>query len=302
MRPGPADVSILLDRTSRVLVQGMTGSEGSFHTQQMLEFGTQVVAGVSPGKGGGIHLGLPVFDTVSEAVDATGADVAGVFVPPAFAADAIMEASAGGIGLVVCITELIPVHDMVRARAFIDRRKTRLIGPNCPGLMSPGERAKVGIIPNHISQPGRVGVVSRSGTLTYEIIQALARAGYGQSTSVGIGGDPVLGLSFAEVVGLFAEDPETELVVLAGEIGGSDEERAAELIGRGYSKPVVGFISGRSAPTGKRMGHAGAIISGSSGGPAAKVAALEQAGVQVAETIEQIVELVRERLGAALHA
>jgi succinyl-CoA synthetase alpha subunit len=292
-------MSILLNRASKVLVQGMTGGEGSFHTQQMLDFGTQVVAGVSPGKGGTKHLGLPVFDTVREAVEATGADTAGVFVPPPFAADAIMESSAAGISLVVAITELIPVNDMVRARAFISARGTRLIGPNCPGLMSPGERAKVGIIPNHIANPGEVGVVSRSGTLTYEIIQALARAGYGQSTSVGIGGDPVLGLGFSDVVELFAADEETTLVVLAGEIGGSDEERAAELIGRGYPKPVVGFISGRSAPPGKRMGHAGAIISGTTGSPASKVAALEKAGVKVADTIEQIVELTRERLGAA---
>lgn len=276
----------------------MTGSEGSFHTQQMLDFGTQVVAGVSPGKGGSRHLGLPVFDTVAEAVGAVGADTAGVFVPPAFAADAIMEAAAAGISLVVCITELIPVNDMVRARAFAQRQGTRLVGPNCPGLMSPGERAKVGIIPNHIAQPGRVGVVSRSGTLTYEIIQALAQAGHGQSTSVGIGGDPVLGLSFADVIRLFADDPETDLVVLAGEIGGSDEEQAAELIGSGYPKPVVGFISGRSAPPGKRMGHAGAIITGTSGSPTSKVAALQKAGVEVADTIEQIVEMVRARLGA----
>lgn len=295
-------MSILLDRNSTVVVQGMTGSEGSFHTQQMLDFGTRVLAGVSPGKGGSSHLGLPVFDSVAQAVEATGANTAGVFVPPAFAADAIMEASAAGIALVVCITELIPVNDMVRARAFIDARGARLVGPNCPGLMSPGERAKVGIIPNHIANPGRVGVVSRSGTLTYEIIQSLGRAGYGQSTSVGIGGDPVLGVSFSDVVQLFGEDPETDLVVLAGEIGGSDEERAAELIGRGYPKPVVGFISGRSAPPGKRMGHAGAIISGTTGSPASKVAALEKAGVEVADTIEQIVELVRQRLGAAVRS
>ena len=291
-------MSILLDRHSKVLVQGMTGSEGSFHTQQMLDFGTQVVAGVSPGKGGSRHLGLPVFDTVAQAVDAVGADTAALFVPPAFAADAIMEASAAGISLVVCITELIPVNDMIRARAFAEHRGTRLVGPNCPGLMSPGEQAKVGIIPNHIAQPGRVGVVSRSGTLTYEIIQALARAGHGQSTSVGIGGDPVLGLSFSDVLELFGADGETDLVVLAGEIGGSDEERAAGLIGRGYPKPVVGFISGRSAPPGKRMGHAGAIISGTTGSPASKVAALQQAGVEVADTIEQIVELARDRLGS----
>ncbi len=289
-------MSILLNRESRVLVQGMTGSEGTFHTEQMLEFGTTVVAGVSPGKGGTQHLGLPVFDTVREAVEETSADVAAVFVPPPFAADAIMEASAAGVHLVVCITELIPVHDMVRARAFIAARGTRLVGPNCPGLMSPGERAKVGIIPNQNGHAGPVGIVSRSGTLTYEIMQALGRSGYGQSTAVGIGGDPVLGLSFSDVLELFAADPETELVVMAGEIGGADEERAAELIGRGYPKPVIGFISGRTAPPGKRMGHAGAIISGNTGSATSKVEALEAAGVRVADTIEQIVELAKQRL------
>ena len=289
-------MSILLNSESRVLVQGMTGSEGTFHTQQMIEFGTNVVAGVSPGKGGGQHLGLPVFDSVAEAVIATGATISGVFVPPAFAADAIMEAAAAGLQLVVCITELIPVNDMVRARAYLASRGARLVGPNCPGLMSPGERSKVGIIPNQNGRPGPVGVVSRSGTLTYEIMQSLAAAGYGQSTAVGIGGDPVLGLSFTDVLELFASDPETELVVMAGEIGGSDEERAAELIGRGYPKPVVGFISGRTAPPGKRMGHAGAIISGNTGSAASKVAALERAGVEVADTIEQIVERVTARL------
>ncbi|MHB1523703.1 MAG: succinate--CoA ligase subunit alpha [Candidatus Dormibacteria bacterium] len=289
-------MSILLNSESRVLVQGMTGSEGTFHTQQMIEFGTNVVAGVSPGKGGSQHLGRPVFDSVAEAVISTGATVSGVFVPPAFAADAIMEAAAAGLQLVVCITELIPVNDMVRARAYLASRGARLVGPNCPGLMSPGERSKVGIIPNQNGRPGPVGVVSRSGTLTYEIMQSLAAAGYGQSTAVGIGGDPVLGLSFSDVLELFASDPETELVVMAGEIGGSDEERAAELIGRGYPKPVVGFISGRTAPPGKRMGHAGAIISGNTGSAASKVAALERAGVEVADTIEQIVERVTARL------
>jgi succinyl-CoA synthetase alpha subunit len=289
-------MSILLNSESRVLVQGMTGSEGTFHTQQMIEFGTKVVAGVSPGKGGSQHLGLPVFDSVAEAVISTGATVSGVFVPPAFAADAIMEAAAAGLQLVVCITELIPVNDMVRARAYLTARGARLVGPNCPGLMSPGERSKVGIIPNQNGRPGPVGVVSRSGTLTYEIMQSLAAAGYGQSSAVGIGGDPVLGLSFSDVLELFASDPKTELVVMAGEIGGSDEERAAELIGRGYPKPVVGFISGRTAPPGKRMGHAGAIISGNTGSAASKVAALERAGVEVADTIEQIVERVTARL------
>ncbi len=289
-------MSILLNRSSKVVVQGMTGSEGTFHTQQMLEFGTRVVAGVSPGKGGTEHLSLPVFDTVQEAVDRTAADVAAVFVPPAFAADAIMEASAAGVPLVVCITELIPVNDMVRARAFLARRGTRLVGPNCPGLMSPGERAKVGIIPNQNGQDGPVGIVSRSGTLTYEIMQALGRSGYGQSTAVGIGGDPILGLSFSDVLELFAADSATEVVVMAGEIGGADEERASELIGRGYPKPVIGFISGRTAPPGKRMGHAGAIISGNTGSARSKVDALESAGVRVADTIEEIVELVRQRL------
>jgi succinyl-CoA synthetase alpha subunit len=291
-------MSILLNRESKVVVQGMTGSEGTFHTQQMIEFGTRVLGGVSPGKGGSQHLGLPVFNTVAEAVLETGANVAAVFVPAPFAADAIMEGSAAGVELVVCITELIPVNDMIRARAMIQRRGTRLIGPNCPGLMSPGERAKVGIVPNQNGKPGSVGVVSRSGTLTYEIMQALGRSGYGQSTAVGIGGDPVLGLSFSDVLELFAKDPETELVVMAGEIGGSDEERAAELIARGYPKPVVGFISGRTAPPGKRMGHAGAIISGNTGSATSKVAALEAAGVQVADTIEQIVELVGSRVAA----
>ncbi|MHB1500965.1 MAG: succinate--CoA ligase subunit alpha [Candidatus Dormibacteria bacterium] len=289
-------MSILLNRDSRVLVQGMTGSEGTFHTQQMLDFGTKVVAGVSPGKGGSQHLELPVFDTVKEAVSKTGANVAAIFVPPPFAADAIMEAAAAKVDLVVCITEMIPVNDMVRAKAMIGRLGTRLVGPNCPGLMSPGEQAKVGIIPNQNGQPGTVGIVSRSGTLTYEIMQGLGRAGYGQSTAVGIGGDQVLGLSFSDVLELFGQDGGTDLVVMAGEIGGADEERAAELIGRGYPKPVVGFISGRTAPPGKRMGHAGAIISGNTGTARSKVEALERAGVQVADTIEQIVDLVRQRL------
>lgn len=289
-------MSILLGSESRVLVQGMTGGEGTFHTRQMQEFGTNVVAGVSPGKGGSEHLGVPVFDSVAEAVIASGATVSGVFVPPPFAADAIMEASAAGLQLVVCITELIPLQDMVRAKAFLAGGGTRLVGPNCPGLMSPGERSKVGIIPNQNGRPGPVGVVSRSGTLTYEIMQALGAAGLGQTTAVGIGGDPVLGLSFSDVLELFAADAETELVVMAGEIGGSDEERAAELIGRGYPKPVVGFISGRTAPPGKRMGHAGAIISGNTGSAGSKVAALERAGVQVADTIEGIVEQVSARL------
>jgi succinyl-CoA synthetase alpha subunit len=282
-------VSILLSRSSRVLVQGLTGREGSFHTEQMKAYGTNVVAGVSPGKGGSTHLGVPVFDTVADAVGATGADVSGIFVPAPFAPDAIMEAAAGGIRLIVCITEGIPLYDMVRARAFVLDAGARLIGPNCPGLVTAGE-AKVGIIPNHINHPGPVGIVSRSGTLTYEVIQGLSQAGSGQTTSVGIGGDPILGLSFSEVLQLFRDDPATHAVVMIGEIGGSDEEKAAEeVIGRGFGKPVIGFISGRTAPVGKRMGHAGAIISGNTGTAASKVAALKRAGSTVCDTIEEVV-------------
>ena len=282
-------MSILLARDSRVLVQGLTGREGSFHTEQMKAYGTNVVAGVSPGKGGSPHLGVPVYDTVAEAVRASRANVTGIFVPAPFAADAIMEAAAGGIGLIVCITEGIPLYDMVRARAFVLDAGVRLIGPNCPGLVTAGE-AKVGIIPNHINRQGTVGIVSRSGTLTYEVIQGLSQAGCGQTTSVGIGGDPILGLSFSEVLRLFKDDPATRAVVMIGEIGGSDEEHAAEqVIGRGFGKPVIGFISGRTAPPGKRMGHAGAIISGNSGTAASKLQALKRAGAQVCDTIEEVV-------------
>ncbi|MDQ6747422.1 MAG: succinate--CoA ligase subunit alpha, partial [Candidatus Dormibacteraeota bacterium] len=278
-------MSILVDRGTRLVVLGMTGREGTFHTEQMKAFGTNVVAGTSPGKGGNTHLETPVFNTVAEAVDETGANTAAIFVPPPGAADAIMEAADAGVGLIVAITEGIPVLDMVRARAFIHETmaEPQLVGGNCPGLISPADRAKVGIIPNHIAVPGRVGVVSRSGTLTYEILAGLRDAGLGVSTCVGIGGDPVLGLTFKDVVGLFASDPETDAVVMLGEIGGSDEEAAAAYIGdTKYPKPVVAFISGRSAPPGKRMGHAGAIISGTSGGPQAKVDALKAAGVRVA--------------------
>jgi succinyl-CoA synthetase alpha subunit len=285
-------MAILLTATSRVLVQGITGREGSFHTEQMRAFGTQVVAGVTPGKGGGSHLGVPVFDTVAQGVNDTGADVAAIFVPPPFAADAIMEAAAAHIPLIVCLTEGIPVHDMIRARALVVQAGVRLIGPNCPGLVTPGQ-AKVGFIPNHINRVGPVGVVARSGTLTYEVIQGLSQAGLGQTTSVGIGGDPVLGLSFSDILPLFRDDPATEGVVMIGEIGGSDEEiAAAQVLGPGFGKPVVGFISGRSAPPGKRMGHAGAIISGNTGTAASKVQALQGAGVTVADTIEELVGLV----------
>ncbi|HEY9287570.1 MAG TPA: succinate--CoA ligase subunit alpha [Candidatus Dormibacteraeota bacterium] len=282
-------MSILLSRSSRVLVQGLTGREGSFHTEQMKAYGTNVVGGVSPGKGGSTHLGVPVFDTVAEAVQATGADVTGIFVPAPFAPDAIIEAAAARIGLIVCITEGIPLWDMVRARAVVKEAGVRLIGPNCPGLVTAGE-AKVGIIPNHINHPGPIGIVSRSGTLTYEVIQGLSQAGSGQTTSVGIGGDPILGLSFADVLRLFKDDPPTRAVVMIGEIGGSDEEAAAEqVLGKGYGKPVIGFISGRTAPPGKRMGHAGAIISGNTGTAASKVQALKRAGAEVCDTIEEVV-------------
>ncbi len=282
-------MSILLSRQSRVLVQGLTGREGTFHTEAMRAYGTTVVGGVSPGKGGTTHLELPVFDTVAAAVQATGADVTGIFVPAPFAADAIMEAAAARIPLIVCITEGIPIQDMVRARAFVAQQGARLIGPNSPGLVTAGE-AKVGIIPNHINRPGPVGIVSRSGTLTYEVIQGLSQAGVGQSTSVGIGGDPILGLSFKEVLTLFRDDPATKAVVLIGEIGGSDEEVAAdEVIARDFGKPVIGFISGRTAPPGKRMGHAGAIISGNRGTAQSKVEALTRAGANVCDTIEEVV-------------
>lgn len=290
-------MSILLSRESRVMVQGLTGREGSFHTEAMKAYGTNVVAGVSPGKGGSSQLGVPIFDTVAQAKDATGAQVTGIFVPAPFAADAIMEAAAAGVGLIICITEGIPLHDMVRARALVIEAGMRLIGPNCPGLVTAGE-AKVGIIPNHINRTGPIGIVSRSGTLTYEVIQGLSQAGVGQTTSVGIGGDPILGLSFKEVLTLFKDDPATHAVVMIGEIGGSDEEQAAEeVIGRGYGKPVIGFISGRTAPPGKRMGHAGAIISGNKGTATSKLDALTRAGAQVCDTIEEVVAAAAAAVG-----
>jgi len=287
---------VLVDRNSRVVIQGVTGKEGSFHTEQMRAFGTNVVAGVSPGKGGVDQNGVPIFDTVADAVSATAANVAGVFVPPAFAADAIMESAAASVPLTVCITEGIPIHDTVRARAFVERCGTLLLGPNCPGIVTP-RQCKVGIIPNHINTPGPVGIVGRSGTLTYEVIQGLGQAGMGQTTSVGIGGDPVMGLSFTDVLQCFAQDPDTRAVVMIGEIGGSDEETAAEWMrGSGFDKPVVAFISGRTAPPGKRMGHAGAIISGNRGTAQSKIDALTAAGAAIADTIEDVVRLVAERL------
>ncbi|MFI4878468.1 MAG: succinate--CoA ligase subunit alpha [Steroidobacterales bacterium] len=280
-------MSILFDKNSRVIVQGITGGEGSYHTKRMIENGTQIVGGVTPGKGGQATEGVHVFDTVSQAKARTGANVACIFVPPAGAADA-------GIPLVVCITELIPVLDMARVMAFLKEHPTRLIGPNCPGLATPGA-GKVGIMPYHIFKEGRVGFVSRSGTLTYEVVSLLTAAGIGQSSCIGIGGDPIIGTTFIDCLRLFEADAETDAVVMCGEIGGSDEEDAAAYAAT-MRKPVVGFISGRTAPPGKRMGHAGAIVSGSSGTAQGKVEALEKAHVPVAETIFDIPELTKKAL------
>ena len=285
-------MSILLDSSTRVIVQGITGREGGFHTEQMQSLGTNVVGGTSPGKGGTKHLGVPVFNTVADAVKATGANATGIFVPAPFAADAIMEAAAAGITLIVCITEGIPIQDMIRVKDFLlGYPQARLVGANCPGLITPGQ-AKIGIIPQRITRPGAVGLVSRSGTLTYEVASALSAAGMGQSTIVGIGGDPVLGLTFRDVVELFEKDPATTHLVLIGEIGGSDEEHAADLLAKGSRLKAVAFISGRTAPEGKRMGHAGAIISGNRGTARSKEEAFRKAGVQVAETTDDIVGML----------
>ena len=292
-------MSILIDETTRVLVQGITGRDGGFHTQQMIEYGTKVVGGTTPGKGGQAAQGVPVFNTVREAAKETGANASVIFVPAKFnAADAILEAADAGIELVICNTEGVPTEDMIRVNAILRARGgVRLIGPNCPGLITPG-KCKIGIIPGMIFTPGPIGLVSRSGTLTYEIADELTRAGFGQSSGVGIGGDPMIGTKFIDVLPMFEADPQTELVVMVGEIGGADEEMAAEYI-KTMTKPVVGFIGGRTAPPGKRMGHAGAIISGTSGTPQAKVAALEAAGVPVADTTHDIPALVRKALGRA---
>jgi succinyl-CoA synthetase alpha subunit len=285
-------MSILVDRDTRLLVQGITGREGAFHTEQMIAYGTNVVAGVTPGKGGGWAVGgVPIFDTVREAVEATGANASIIYVPARSAPDSVLEAASAGIRLVVCITEGIPALDMLRVRAYLDGTDARLIGPNCPGLITPGE-AKVCIMPGHIHTRGRVGVVSRSGTLTYEVVYALTLRGIGQSTAVGIGGDPINGTSFVDVLQMFENDPETQQVVMIGEIGGSDEERAAEFIASRMTKPVTAFIAGQTAPPGKRMGHAGAIISGGKGTAADKIAALSAAGVKVARHPGEIAEMV----------
>ncbi|MBC7545541.1 MAG: succinate--CoA ligase subunit alpha [Candidatus Sericytochromatia bacterium] len=287
-------MSILLNKNTKVIVQGITGRDGSFHAQQMAEYGTQVVGGVTPGKSGQNVAGIPVFDSVKEAQKATGADATVIFVPARMAPDAIYEAAEAGIKLIVCITEGVAVNDMVACAEYVKVRGSRLIGPNCPGLITPGE-GKMGIMPGFICKPGRIGVVSRSGTLTYEVVYNLTNAGYGQSTCLGIGGDPVIGTTFLDALQLFEADPDTDAVVMMGEIGGNDEERAAEYI-KTMRKPVIGFISGRTAPPGKRMGHAGAIVSGGLGTAEAKVAAFQAAGVPVADTTADIVDLLKERL------
>jgi succinyl-CoA synthetase alpha subunit len=276
-------VSILVDRNTRVLTQGITGSTGQFHTKACKEYGTQMVAGVTPGKGGTDFEGIPIFNTVEQAVKETGANASVVYVPPPFAADAIMEAADAGIPLVICITEGIPVLDMVRVKRFLEGRSTRLIGPNCPGIITP-EQCKIGIMPGYIHKAGSVGVVSRSGTLTYEAVHQLTQLGLGQSTCIGIGGDPIVGTSHIDALALFEADPETKGIVMIGEIGGSAEEAAAEFVRAKMTKPVVGFIAGQTAPKGKRMGHAGAIIAGGSGTAADKIRAFEAAGIRVAKS------------------
>jgi succinyl-CoA synthetase alpha subunit len=288
-------MSVLVNENTRVLVQGFTGREGTFHAEQAIAYGTKVVGGITPGKGGQKHLDLPVFDTVAEGVKATGANASVIFVPPPFAADAIMEAADAGIALVVCITEGIPQTDMIRAWAYLlEHPGTRLIGPNCPGIISPG-KCKIGIMPGHIHKAGNVGVVSRSGTLTYEAVGQLTGLGIGQSTCIGIGGDPIIGTNFTDAIRLFNEDPDTHAIVMIGEIGGNAEETAAAYIQANVKKPVVGFIAGQTAPPGRRMGHAGAIISGGSGKAADKIAAMKAAGIDVCESPADIGEKIRSK-------
>ncbi len=289
-------MSILVDKNTRVVVQGITGREGAFHAARCKEYGTTVVGGVTPGKGGTVHEGFPVWNTVEEAVTKEGANCALIFVPPAAAADAIMEAAAAGVALIVCITEGIPVNDMVKVKAFLARTRSRLIGPNCPGIISPG-KAKIGIMPGHIHQEGRVGVVSRSGTLTYEVVHQLTQRGLGQSTCVGIGGDPINGMSFIDILRLFEDDPETRAIMLIGEIGGIAEEEAAEFVKKQVKKPVVAFICGQTAPPGRRMGHAGAIIAGGKGTAAEKMKALEAAGATLVKSPAEMGATVARVLG-----
>jgi succinyl-CoA synthetase alpha subunit len=291
-------MSILIDKNTRVVVQGLTGGEGTFHAQKMIEYGTKVVAGMTPGKGGTRHLDVPVYNTVAEAVAKEGANAAAIFVPPFAAADAIMEAADAGVGVIVCITEGIPTFDMIKAKTYLKGKPVALIGPNTPGIISPG-KCKIGIMPGHIHTEGTVGIISRSGTLTYEAVQQVGNAGLGQSTAVGIGGDPIVGMKYIDLLKLFKDDKETEAVILIGEIGGTAEEEAAEYIKREFNKPVVSFIAGQTAPPGRRMGHAGAIIAGGKGTAKEKMEALEAAGVFVAKSPADIGLKVKEALKKA---
>jgi succinyl-CoA synthetase alpha subunit len=289
-------MAVLVDKNTRLIVQGITGREGTFHAKGCAEYGTKVVGGVTPGKGGTIHEGWPVFDTVHKAVEETGANVSVIFVPPPFAADAILEANDAGVPLIICITEGIPINDMVKVWSVLKVSKSRLIGPNCPGVISPG-KAKVGIMPGRIHKEGSIGIVSRSGTLTYEAVYQLTQRGIGQSTAIGIGGDPVIGTTHVDALRLLNEDPETEAIILIGEIGGTAEETAAQYVKEHVKKPVVGFIAGQTAPPGRRMGHAGAIISGGQGTAAEKMKALQAAGIHVVETPAAIGETVAKAIG-----
>jgi succinyl-CoA synthetase alpha subunit len=288
-------MSVLVDKNTRLLVQGFTGKEGTFHASQAIAYGTQVVGGVTPGKGGATHLDRPVFNTMEQAVKETGANATVIFVPPPFAADSIMEAADAGVALIVCITEGIPVVDMVKTWKYLRSKNSRLIGPNCPGVISPG-KCKIGIMPGHIHLEGNVGVVSRSGTLTYEAVGQLTKLGIGQSTCIGIGGDPIIGTTFLDSIKFFDADPDTHAIVMIGEIGGSAEETAAAYIGTHVKKPVVGFIAGQTAPPGRRMGHAGAIISGGSGAASDKIKAMEAAGITVCSSPAQIGEKIQQRI------